>query len=112
MDFGELQDALLPASATAAPKRRIAPVERAESLFSGAPGGRKAARVASGISELLTTARPKGKAASRRDGSSAAASAGPQPGIQELLAAVSALTDKVNTLSGAQASGVGVPTAR
>eukprot|EP00971_Amphidinium_carterae_P093566 1851637-Amphidinium_carterae.2 len=100
MDFGELQEALLPVAAAAAPKKRASPTDRTGNPFTGAPGGRRAARVVAGMSEIAAAPRPKAKAAARRESGATASPAQPA-GMAELLAAVQLLTDKVAGISGA-----------
>eukprot|EP00971_Amphidinium_carterae_P309942 6159247-Amphidinium_carterae.5 len=96
MAFTDLQEALLPVSAAATTRRRsAASTEKAESLFSGVPGGRKGARVLSAAPEVSPMASAKPKMGARRESPQARA----QPDVNEIMAVLGALTEKVNSLS-------------
>eukprot|EP00971_Amphidinium_carterae_P338978 6476555-Amphidinium_carterae.3 len=88
-------EALLPLAAATTARRRPASLDKTENLFTGPPGGRRGARVVSAAGEWPSFAGARPNMMVRKD----TQAIDPQPSVSELMAAIGALTDTVNSLS-------------
>eukprot|EP00971_Amphidinium_carterae_P261553 5188806-Amphidinium_carterae.1 len=104
MDFAELREALVPPASSA--RRKASGAAAKADLMSGAPGGKRAAKAASAMPDgPSSAARPK-SAASPRAPQSTDASA---PGFAELLAAITELSTRINTIENRESTGRTIP---